>query len=219
MTAAEKVDFKQEIAAYKARKGRFDVISVPTMQFLKIDGHGDPNTSQAYAGAVGTLYPVAYALKFLSKRELGRDYAVMPLEAQWWSEDMESFTGARDKSAWSWTVMLMTPDWITPEHLESARAGAAAKGSVPALDDLRLEPLEEGLCVQTLHIGPYDDEGPVLEEMHSEFIPAQGLEMTGLHHEIYLGDPRRTAPEKLRTILRQPVARVAPAGAPSGQGS
>lgn len=202
-----KTDVKKDIEAYSARRGVFSILTVPPMRFLMIDGHGDPNTSAAYRDALQTLYPVAYTLKFLSARELGRDYVVPPLEGLWWAEDMDSFTTARDKSAWDWTMMIMTPDWLTDEHSEIARERVRQKGAAPALDALRVETLDEGLCVQTLHVGPYDAEGPVLEEMHRVFIPAHSLRMTGKHHEIYLGDPRRTAPERLRTILRQPVSR------------
>ncbi len=206
-----KVDLKREIAAYSARVGRFDVVTVPDLQYLMIDGHGDPNTSASYAAAISTIFPVAYALKFFSKRELDRDYAVMPLEALWWADDMSSFTSARDKSQWSWTALNLVPDWLTAEHVDAAVAAVRAKGVTPAareqLDALRLETLDEGFCVQTLNVGSYDDEAPVLARMHDEVIPSQGLTMTGRHHEIYLSDARRTAPEKLRTILRQPVAR------------
>ncbi|MBT2483491.1 MULTISPECIES: GyrI-like domain-containing protein [unclassified Microbacterium] len=202
----QKVDFKKQIDTYSATRGRFDVVTVPAMQFLMIDGHGDPNTSQAYADALATLYPVAYSLKFLSKNDLGRDYTVMPLEALWWADDMDSFTAVRDKSQWHWTAMIMTPEWITPEHFETARERVEHKGGAPALDAIRLETLDESLSVQTLHIGAYDDEAPVLDALHHEVIPAHSFRMTGRHHEIYLSDPRRTAPEKLKTILRQPVA-------------
>ncbi len=200
-----KTDLKKQITSYTARRGHFDVVTVPPMQYLMVDGHGDPNTSAAYADALATLYPVAYRLKFLSKDELGRDYTVMPLEALWWSTDMASFTTDRDKSRWDWTVMVMTPDWLTAEHVEAARRVVLRKGGAPALDALRLETLDEGLAVQTLHVGPYDEEGPALAAMHHEVIPSRSLQLTGKHHEIYLNDARRTAPEKLRTILRQPV--------------
>lgn len=204
-----KSDFKKLIPSYSATKGTFSLVSVPPLRYLKIDGTGDPNTSESYKDALSTLYPVAYKLKFFSKGELGQDYGVMPLEALWWADDMDAFTSARDKSLWDWTLMNMVPDWITQEHFEAACGLVAKKGAAPALERLRLEQLEEGLSVQTLHVGPYDDEGPVLEEMHHRFIPQHSLRMTGKHHEIYLGDPRRTAPEKLRTILRQPVAPTA----------
>lgn len=203
-----KVDLKKGMPSYAAKRGRFDVVTVAPQQFLMIDGHGDPNTADEYREAIETIFPVAYKLKFHSKKELDRDYAVMPLEALWWSDDMATFTSARDKSQWSWTVLNLVPDWLIAEHVDQAREVVAAKGGAPALDRLRLEVLDEGLSVQTLHVGSYDDEGPVLAAMHDEFIPQERLEMTGRHHEIYLSDPRRTEPEKLKTILRQPVRRI-----------
>ena len=134
----------------------------------------------------------------------------MPLEALWWSDDMDVFTAARDTSRWNWTAMIMVPDWISSDHVAGAQAAVAKKGGASPLrdlrPDLRVEMFGEGLAVQTLHIGSYSNEGPVLDVMHHEFIPAQSLRMTGRHHEIYLSDARRTAPDKLRTILRQPVA-------------
>jgi hypothetical protein len=201
-----KVDLRRQIETYSARRGSFDVMTVPPMQFLMVDGRGDPNTSPEYAAALASLFPLAYRLKFLSKGELERDYVVMPLEALWWSSDMDAFTRARDKSRWEWTLMTMVPDWIAPEHVESARDGVADRGGAPVLEAVRLERFDEGLSVQTLHVGAYDDEGPVLDAMHHEFIPGQSLQLTGKHHEIYLNDARRTPAEKLRTILRQPVA-------------
>lgn len=201
-----KVDLKKEIASYRARHGEIEILQVPALQYLMIDGHGDPNTSQAYADALASIYPLAYKLKFLSKRELDRDYVVAPLEALWWADDMASFTSGRDKSAWDWTMMLLVPNWLEAQHVKDAREAAAA-GDPPALDQVRLEVLDEGLCVQTLHIGSYDDEGPVLQQMHEGFIPEHGLRMAGKHHEVYLSDVRRTAPERLKTILRQPVVR------------
>ncbi len=202
------IDLKKQIPAYTARRGRFDVVDVPPFDFLMVDGHGDPNTAQRYTDAVTSLYPLAYKLKFLLREELGLDHVVMPLEALWWSDDMASFTTARDKTRWSWTLMIAVPDAVTPEHLDAARRAAGRGRHGPLLDEVRLERLDEGLCVQTLHVGPYDAEGPVLAEMHERVIPGQGLRMTGRHHEIYLGDARRTAPERLRTILRQPVDRL-----------
>ncbi|MPV37729.1 GyrI-like domain-containing protein [Georgenia subflava] len=202
-----KIDLRKQIETYRAPRGRFEVVTVPAAQFLMVDGRGDPDASAAYGDALGAIYPVAYKLKFFSKVELGQDYAVMPLEALWWADDMDSFTTARDKSQWQWTLMTMVPSWITRGHVEAAREAAARRGAAP-VDVVRLERLDEGLSVQTLHVGPYDDEAPVLDEMHKRFIPDRGLRMTGRHHEIYLNDPRRTAPDRLRTILRQPVTRT-----------
>lgn len=200
-----KIDLKRDLPVYSAPKGKFELATVPPLQYLMIDGHGDPNSDPAYVDALESLYPLAYKLKFLSKIELQRDYVVMPLEALWWSDDMDAFTISRDKTQWDWTLMILVPDWLGIQHVEAARGAAARRGGAPRLADVRLETLDEGLAVQTLHLGPYDNEGPVLEAMHAEFIPANGLQMIGKHHEIYLNDPRRVAPAKLRTILRQPV--------------
>lgn len=200
-----KVDLKRTISAYKAPRDGFDVVEVPPLRYLMVDGRGDPNTSGEYADAVTALFAVAYRLKFLSRNELDRDYVVMPLEGLWWSDDMAAFTTSRDKSRWSWTMMILVPEWTEDAHVARARAAVTEKGGSAAVGSLRLEELAEGLCVQTLHVGPYDAEGPVLADMHERFIPERGLRMHGRHHEIYLADPRRSAPEKLRTILRQPV--------------
>lgn len=200
-----KIDFKKSFDAYRARRGRFRVVEVPDLQYLMVDGHGDPNASPAFAEAIEALYPVAYGLKFASKQELGRDYVVPPLEGLWWAQDMDAFTTARDKSRWDWTLMIMVPDWIGRDLFATALERAAAKNGSARLGDVRLETLSEGRCVQTLHVGPFDDEAGVLASMHHEFIPDNGLRMVGKHHEIYFSDFRRTAPEKLRTLLRQPV--------------
>ncbi|HWR85815.1 MAG TPA: GyrI-like domain-containing protein [Rhodoglobus sp.] len=188
-----KVDLKRELDGYRAKRGEFRLLDLPPARYLAVDGHGDPNTSPEFAVAVEALYPAAYALKFASKRELGRDYVVPPLEGLWWADDMTAFTAARDKSAWDWTLLILVPDWIPG-------------GMLGAIDPpVRVQALEEGRCVQTLHVGSFDDEAPVLARMHDEIIPGHGFVMTGHHHEIYLSDRRRTAPGKLRTILRQPV--------------
>ncbi|WP_243224937.1 GyrI-like domain-containing protein [Microbacterium sp. CIAB417] len=204
----EKIDFKKTIDAYQARKDAFRTLEVPALQYLMIDGHGDPNSSPSFTSAVEALYPVAYGLKFASKRELGRDYVVMPLEGLWWAEDHSAFTTARDKSRWSWTLLIMQPDWIDDAMFQGAVAAASAKNPDGRSGEVRLETLHEGLCVQTLHVGAFDDEAPVLARMHDEVIPEQGLRLTGLHHEIYFSDPRKGDPARRRTILRQPVERV-----------
>ena len=201
-----KTDFKKSLDSYQARRERVRIVDVPDLRYLMVDGHGDPNTSTVFADAVQTLYPVAYKLKFASKRDLDRDYVVPPLEGLWWAEDMDAFTTGRDKSRWDWTLMLMVPAWIDPTMFTTAVELAGAKNRPALLDDLRVETLSEGRCAQTLHVGSFDDEADVLRRMHHEFIPEQGLRMTGTHHEIYLSDFRKVAPEKQRTILRQPVA-------------
>lgn len=201
----DKIDFKRTLDGYRAKRGVFRMVELPETRYLMIDGHGDPNGSPAYTEALESLYPVGYGLKFASKRELGRDYVVPPLEGLWWADDMDSFTVARDKSRWRWTMMLMVPDWIDAGMFEEVVEMVGERRAPARLDEVRLRLFSEGLCVQTLHIGPFDEEGPVLERMHHEFIPTHGLRLAGYHHEIYFGDFRRTAPERLRTILRQPV--------------
>jgi len=202
-----KIDFKKELKhLYRPSAKKFEVVDVPPMNFLMIDGHGDPNTAQEYQDAVEALYAVAYKLKFTSKKELGKDYVVPPLEGLWWAEDMETFTTARDKSAWDWTMMIMQPEWITQEMVEEAVKQVEKKG-LPALSKLYLETYHEGLTMQILHIGSYDDEGPTIARMHA-FIGENGYELAGKHHEIYLSDPRKVAPERLKTVLRQPVRKI-----------
>lgn len=201
---SDKVDLKKAMDSYRAARGEFRLVDVPPVHYLMVDGHGDPNTAPEYAQAIETLYPVAYALKFASKAA-GQDYVVPPLEGLWWADDMDSFTVTRDKSRWHWTMMLLVPPWLDGGDVDAAIARASSKNP-PRLGDVRYEPLSEGPCIQTLHVGFFDDEAPVLARMHAEVIPERGLRMTGRHHEIYLSDPRRTAPERLRTILRQPVA-------------
>lgn len=202
------IDLRRELPGYAARRARFDVLEIPPQNYLMIDGEGDPNTEPAYADAVSTLYPVAYTLRALGRDRHGRVARVMPLEALWWADDPAAFTSRRDKSRWRWTVMILVPSWLDGQDVADASAAVATRGRGPRLADLRHECLDEGLVVQTLHVGPYDDEGPVLAAMHDEVIPDHGLRMAGRHHEIYLGDPRRAAPERLRTILRQPVLRA-----------
>ena len=202
----DKIDFKRDLKhLYQPPAGQFTLIEVPAMQFLMLDGHGDPNSAPAYQEAVEALYAVAYKLKFASKQRLGRDYAVMPLEGLWWAEDMASFTARRDKSQWDWTMMIMQPEWVTGKMFAQATAVVTQQKALPALAKLRLEPYHEGQSVQIMHIGSYEDEAPTLHKLHHEFMPANQLAFNGRHHEIYLSDPRRVAPEKLKTVLRQPV--------------
>lgn len=205
-----KVDFKKELKQlYQPTTKDFQIVDVPLMNFLMIDGHGDPNTAEEYQQAVEALYAVAYKIKFLSKKEAGRDYVVPPLEGLWWAADMDVFTVNLDKSAWDWTMMIMTPDWVTQEmYLKACEQVQKAKNPA-ALPKLQLQNYHEGLAVQIMHIGAYDDEGPVLARLHKEFLPQNNYIERGKHHEIYLSDPRKVAAEKLKTVLRQPVGKVA----------
>ena len=201
----EKVDFKKTMKAYwQPPVGKFVVVEVPRLSFIKVDGKGDPNSAADYKSAVQWLYSMSYGLKFASKA-VGRDYGVAPLEGLWWAEDMTSFTQG-DKNNWLWTAMIMQPDWIDASAYAACLAKTMGKlGIAPA--SLRLEPFEEGPSVQTMHIGPYSAEAPTIARMHGEFLPANGLVENGHHHEIYISDPGRTAPDKLKTVIRQPVRR------------
>ena len=206
----DKVDFKKTMKEFYAPKSpEFVLVDVPEMSFLMIDGKGDPNSSMEYKEALETLYPVAYKTKFISKKTLEKDYVVPSLEGLWWADDMSSFTENLDKSQWSWTMMIMQPEWITAEIISDAKQQAAKKCSSEALSKLRFERFKEGLSLQCLHIGSYDDEAPTLAKLHGEIMPEQSYDFNGRHHEIYLSDPRRVAPEKLKTILRQPVSKKA----------
>ena len=204
----EKVDFKKSLPGlYKPPVDRFVSVDVPAMQFVKIDGKGDPNKASAYKQAIEWLYPVSYAMKFAAKTAKGKDYVVPPLEGLWWADDPADFV-ARRKDRWCWTMMIMAPEFIDHSLFEAAVEKSKKKLGIPP-DSLRLERLEEGTALQILHVGSYDDEGPTLAQLHDREKPSRGLTFAGPHHEIYLSDPRKTEPAKLRTILRQPV-RTAP---------
>lgn len=189
---------------YAPPVGTVQLVEVPPMRFLAIDGTGDPNTSPAYAEAVAALYAVAYALKMRRKRENpANDYVVMPLEGLWWmAEGIAYSPEARD--GWAWTMLIRQPDDVTAAQFDEAREQVAGKKGLPRLSALRLEEHDEGSAAQTMHIGPYSTEASTIALLH-DFIAAQGRVARGKHHEIYLGDPRRTAPERLKTILRQPI--------------
>jgi hypothetical protein len=198
-----KLDLKKELRElYAPSAKRCSVVDVSVMRFLMVDGSGDPNTSQAYQEAVEALYGVSYALKFLSKAQ-GTDYVVMPLEGLWWVDDMAEFSMA-DKSAWSWTAMIMQPAHLTETGVEAAIDQARGTKNPPALDLLRFDSYLEGLSVQIMYFGPYADEAPTIARLH-EFARESGHRLRGKHHEIYLSDPRRTAPQRLKTVIRQPV--------------
>jgi hypothetical protein len=200
----EKIDHKKEYSAlYKPNAKAVAVVDVPAFNFLMIDGQGDPNTSEAYAHAVQALFSLSYTLKFMVKKSsLAIDYSVMPLEGLWWADDMSVFT-ADEKSQWKWTMMIMQPEYIDKNLVDTAVAALTKKKNLPALNVVRFESFAEGLCAQILHVGPFADEGPTVAKVHAH-IEANGT-LAGKHHEIYLSDIRRAAPEKWKTIVRQPM--------------
>ncbi len=198
---------KQFKHLYQPSAKQFSIVDVPPLPFLMIDGAGNPNTSQDYRDALEALYGLSYTLKFGVK--LGKygqqkiDYPVMALEGLWWADDMRAFSSAR-KDEWKWTAMIMQPDIITPELVELARADLIEKKNPVAASKIRWEAYHEGLSAQIMYFGPYADEGPTIQRLH-DFIHESGHQLRGQHHEIYVGDPRRTAPEKLKTVIRQPM--------------
>jgi len=200
----EKIDFKKELKhLYSPSAKEAVTVKVPKMNFLMVDGQGDPNTAQEYKDAIEALYAVSYALKFMTKKGKEVDYVVMPLEGLWWTEDMTEFT-MENKDAWKWTSMIMQPHYVTEELVQKALEQVEEKKNLPALSKMRFESLQEGLSAQIMHIGPYSVEAPTIERLHN-FIREKGYELRGKHHEIYLSDPRRSKPESLKTIIRQPI--------------
>jgi len=200
----EKLDLKKSLKyLYEPGAKEFSVVDVPEMDFLMIDGQGNPNTSAEYVASLQALYSAAYTLKFIIKKEMAIDYPVMASEGLWWTDDMRDFSTTR-KDDWKWTMMIMQPEIITRQLFDRAVAAALEKKGQPALTRLRLERFHEGLSTQILYFGPYSDEGPTISRLHQS-IEQRGYVRFGKHHEIYLGDPRRVAPEKLRTVIRQPM--------------
>jgi len=198
------LDLKKDLKhLYKASAKQPEIVEVPPMNFLMIDGSGDPNTAQIFKDGVQALYSTAYTLKFALKKQRAIDYPVMPLEGLWWAENMAEFR-QDDKSNWLWTLMIMQPDAVSAADFAQAVADVKARKNPPALEQIRLAPFHEGLAAQILHIGSYDAEAPTIQHLH-RFIETQGYERSGKHHEIYIGDPGRSAPEKLKTIIRQSI--------------
>lgn len=203
-----RIDLKKDRKAlYSPPPGDFTEVHVPEAAYLAADGSGDPNTSPAYGAAVESLYTGAYSIRGALKARTGDDFVVGPLEGLWTSSDDDAFV-TRSKEAWEWTMLIPLPDIVEARDVAEGLAAAARRKPSLPIDGLRVLTLTEGRCLQILHIGRYDDEAPVLARLHDEIMPGRGLTWNGAHHEIYLSDPRRVAPERMRTILRQPVRPV-----------
>jgi hypothetical protein len=184
------------------------IVEVPPMNYLMVDGSGDPNTATEAQEAIEALYPVAYALKFMVKREQGIDYGVLPLEGLWWTDDMSLFS-ADNKDIWKWTYMIMQPQYVTGEMVDKALVDVAKKKNPAALSKVRFQTLEEGTAAQIMHLGPFSAEGSTIARLH-DFIREKRSSFDGLvqkHHEIYLSDVRKVAPEKIKIVIRQPFVR------------
>lgn len=203
---AKKVDLRKELKHLYAPSTKEVVeVEVPEMHFLMVDGEGDPVTSTAYKEATEALYSLSYALKFAVKKDEGMDYRVMPLEGLWWmDEEADSLEDIlENREAWKWTSMIMQPGWVTEERVESALVWIGKKKNLPALSRVRFEPFHEGRAAQIMHVGPFSEEGPTVG-MVDRFIEQRSARMRCKHHEIYLSDFRKTAPERLKTIIRHP---------------
>jgi len=204
-----KIDFKKEYKfLFSAAAKAPQKVEVPPFKYLMIDGSGDPNASPEFAEKIQALYGLAYAMKFMLKqdRRAAVDFVVPPLSGLWCAEDSSAFREGR-KHEWVWTLMILQPDAVTPELLGMAKAKLAAKKQAPAAGQVRLDMLHEGPAVQILHVGPYSAEGPTITRLH-DFMKENGYTFNGRHHEIYLSDPRRCQPEKLKTIIRQPIKKA-----------
>ncbi len=200
----KKIDFKKTLKhLYGPSAKQVISVDVPTMNYLMVDGDGAPE-SQAYSNAIEALYGVAYTIKFaLKKGPAAIDFGVMPLEGLWWADDMSQFS-VDDKESWKWTMMIMQPDIITQKMADAAITEVREKKAPEAIDLVRFRDLTEGKCAQILHRGPFSEEGPTVEKVH-QFIDNAKCKRIGKHHEIYLSDIRRAAPENWKTIIRQPM--------------
>ena len=202
----EKIDFKKKLKhLYSAPAKEVVSVDVPAMNYLMVDGKGDPNTSREAQEAIETLFPVSYAIKFMAKKEQAIDYGVMPLEGLWWTDDMAQFT-PENKDIWKFTYMIMQPEYVTGDLVDKALEEVKRKKNPPALSQIRFESLDEGRSAQIMHLGPFSAEGTTIDRLHG-FIIENGCSFDGLaqkHHEIYRSDFRRVSPEKMKTILRQP---------------
>lgn len=202
----KKIDYKKKLKhLYGPSSKKIVIVEVPPMNYFMVDGEGGP-AAESYQQAIEALYGLSFTVKFDVKKGVGLDYTVMPLEGLWWAKDITAFSADR-KDEWLWKMMIMQPDYVTAKHVNAATKQLREKKNPLALDKIRFESYHEGPSVQILHIGPYDDEGPTIAQMH-KFIDENGYQLHMKHHEIYLSDPRRSKPEKLKTVLRQPITKA-----------
>ncbi|MFQ6084887.1 MAG: GyrI-like domain-containing protein [Candidatus Bathyarchaeia archaeon] len=202
---SEKINLRKQLKHLYSSSKKPGIIDVPPAKFLTITGRGAPE-SEVYQAALNALYSIAYTLKFKSKAA-GNDFVVMGLEGLWWWDDPEASFEEVPRDEWNWKSMIRQPDFITPKMVEEAKAEAKEKKGLKEIDEVVLEEFHEGLSAQIMHIGPYSEEGETIAKLH-EFIQENGYKMRGYHHEIYMSDPRRMAPERLKTIIRQPIEKA-----------
>jgi hypothetical protein len=203
MTPTDKIDlYKQHKDQYVTSKKPV-LVTMDEATYLSICGRGAPGGPQ-FSEKIGALYGAAFTVKMTRKFGGLQDYAVCKLEAQWWLDGERCDFANTPKEQWNWKLMIRTPPFVEQKELDDAVRKLIEKGKAPGADQVKLESVTEGRCVQMLHVGPYEEEGRSISAMNA-FAEQQGLTFDGRHHEIYLSDPRRVAPEKLKTILRMPV--------------
>ncbi len=199
----DKVDLKKELKnLYNPSSKEVTVVDVPAMNFLLVNGEGAP-ASPKYIEAIEALFSVSYTLKFIVKKAKGIDYAVMPLECLWWVDDITKFS-ADKKDEWMWTAMIMQPKYVTADDINLAVEQVKKKKNLFTLLKVRFESFKEGSAAQIMYVGPFSAEGPTIAKINAQ-IQNSGHALSGKHHEIYLNNPAKTAPEKLKTIIRQPM--------------
>ena len=196
----DKIDLSRELRyLYSASARNIKLVEVPQLQFLMIDGYGDPNSTPSFQEDINSLYSLSHTIKMTFKKMAkGKDFKVMPLEGLWWMDDLHH------KNDWKWTLMILQPKFVTETYLDHAKDQVYRKKKLSSLDHVRLERLDEGKAVQILHVGPYSQEGSAIGQLH-DYMADNGYTSNGKHHEIYLSDPKRVSPDRWKTILRQPV--------------
>lgn len=207
----QKLDFKKELNRfYNPSAKEPEIVEVPEFQFLMIDGVDARPESEGFQRAIQALFSISYKTKFAIKKSRNLDYVVMPLEGLWWADDMDDFISG-NKERWKWTLMILQPDFVTQQDIDDAIQAAQKKELNEALNHLRLERFKEGFAAQIMHIGSFSEEHDNIMKLH-DLIKSQGGHFDRQvekqkHHEIYLSDFRKTAPEKLKTVLRQPFSK------------
>ncbi|MCL5097505.1 MAG: GyrI-like domain-containing protein [Candidatus Omnitrophica bacterium] len=207
MKAAEKLDLFQLHKTDYAAPKKPVLVHIPQASYLSVSGQGEPGGTM-FTEKIGALYGVAYTIKMTLKFARQQDYVVCKLEGQWWCGECGGDFAGVPKDRWRWNLLIRTPDFVKEDDLAKAIAVLIDKGKSSLVREVKLESVTEGDCVQMLHVGPYDSENETIALMN-DFAEKNGVKSDGRHHEIYLSDPRRVAPERLRTILRQPVSRIA----------
>ncbi len=205
MAKTDKLDlYKEHREDYAASKKAPCLVDVSPARYLAITGQGEPGGDE-FTAKVGAMYSVAFTIKMTRKFAGLGDYKVCHLEGLWWGPGKGDFFD-QPREKWCWKLLIRIPDFIKPNDLKEAKQALTAKGKPPEFNKVELESIEEGLCVQMLHVGPYSTESETIEAMR-QLATENGLSFCGRHHEIYLSDPRRVPPERLRTLLRYPVSR------------